>query len=443
MTISTTTDTTSPIIAVKEGRHVKNCLFFSYHDALEHISDYPSAKWKVFASDDISNAISFCRREHLDNGGPSFPPHTQSVVANNKHLASVGVTPAIGTEEDDHHKEQSKSPLSHDHDDGDKCSSSSPSSTVVSSLAVPSPAVGAQTVPLTESPNQLGFDFEKDDEKQKKVTNSKVSQKATSQKAKKNQSDIQWEDMFESLKKYKHEHGTSDIKKDPENVALYNWVQAQRLEYKKLANGNDCKLSAMKIQKLIDLGFSFSKRAKYYKWNERIEQLKQFKIKHGHLKIPISDPELGEFASKQRSEYAKYMKGRKDTAMTAEKEKQLRELGFVFLNGKRISEEKKSKPKRTWEERYQELLVFKEQHGHTIVPQHSESGLGQWVHEQRKSYKKMKAGKQCALTTEKVLKLSDVGFVFDASSQWKSRKNAETTEFDDDDKHLFSHIDDF
>jgi hypothetical protein len=54
----------------------------------------------------------------------------------------------------------------------------------------------------------------------------------------------------------------------------------------------------------------------------------------------------------------------------------------------------------------------------------------------------MKSGQQCSLTTEKVLKLSDVGFVFDATSHRKSRKTAETALYDDD-KHLFSHIDDF
>lgn len=54
----------------------------------------------------------------------------------------------------------------------------------------------------------------------------------------------------------------------------------------------------------------------------------------------------------------------------------------------------------------------------------------------------MKSGKPCSLTTEKVLKLSDVGFVFDATSHRRLRKTA-GMELDDEDKHLFSNMEDF
>ena len=73
-----------------------------------------------------------------------------------------------------------------------------------------------------------------------------------------------------------------------------------------------------------------------------------------------------------------------------------------------------SKIKKTWDERFQELLEFKEEHGHTIVPQHS-GPLGSWVREQRKDYKRMKAGEKTSFTSEKALMLTEAGFQFDAS----------------------------
>lgn len=69
---------------------------------------------------------------------------------------------------------------------------------------------------------------------------------------------------------------------------------------------------------------------------------------------------------------------------------------------------------KTWKERYEELQTFKEIYGHVIVPQ-NHSSLGWWVNTQRKEYKKLKLGKKSLLTAERVLKLVDVEFCFDAS----------------------------
>lgn len=46
----------------------------------------------------------------------------------------------------------------------------------------------------------------------------------------------------------------------------------------------------------------------------------------------------------------------------------------------------------------------------------------EWVHKQRKLYKMLKNGKPCSLSTERALKLADVGFVFDASGYRRGRK---------------------
>ena len=58
--------------------------------------------------------------------------------------------------------------------------------------------------------------------------------------------------------------------------------------------------------------------------------------------------------------------------------------------------------------------AFKEEYGHTLV--HDSYGpLAGWVRNQRDGYRKMKAGKQSAMTAEKALRLTEVGFHFDAT----------------------------
>jgi len=80
---------------------------------------------------------------------------------------------------------------------------------------------------------------------------------------------------------------------------------------------------------------------------------------------------------------------------------------------------------KTWEERYDELKMFKECYGHVIVPQ-NHSSLGWWVNTQRKEYKKLKLSKKSLLTTERVLKLVDVEFCFDASGHKGGGSNTPT-----------------
>ena len=62
------------------------------------------------------------------------------------------------------------------------------------------------------------------------------------------------------------------------------------------------------------------------------------------------------------------------------------------------------------------MIQFKNAHGHTLVPQ-SITGLGEWVHKQRKNYKKLKQGKPSPLSLERTLKLIEIDFCFDASGK--------------------------
>ena len=56
-----------------------------------------------------------------------------------------------------------------------------------------------------------------------------------------------------------------------------------------------------------------------------------------------------------------------------------------------------------------------------MVPQNS-GRLGQWVHAQRVHYKKFKKGEQSQMTAEKALKLSEIGFCFDAADRFRGSR---------------------
>lgn len=76
--------------------------------------------------------------------------------------------------------------------------------------------------------------------------------------------------------------------------------------------------------------------------------------------------------------------------------------------------------RKRWEERYDELVAFKEAHGHCRVPQ-KQPGLGEWVRRQR-YYRR-----QGTLSAEDYEALSSIGFVFDGISDkwWRSSNRLE------------------
>lgn len=50
--------------------------------------------------------------------------------------------------------------------------------------------------------------------------------------------------------------------------------------------------------------------------------------------------------------------------------------------------------------------------------------LGRWVRDQRCAYQRMKRGQKTHMDAEKALKLSEIGFMFDASSRAKSGQSS-------------------
>mmetsp|Transcript_34344 Transcript_34344/g.82135 ORF Transcript_34344/g.82135 Transcript_34344/m.82135 type:complete len:330 (-) Transcript_34344:24-1013(-) len=232
-----------------------------------------------------------------------------------------------------------------------------------------------------------------------------------------------WNGMLERLRGYKNRNGGSmSFPSDPSSMTpeereVKNWATEQRREYKRLRLGQESKLTAQRMRLLNMLGFDLNPASERVPWATRIEQLRSFVAEHGHCHVPKGH-EIFSFVSRMRTTYKQKAEGKKNS-LTDERVNQLNELGFVWMAGK--TPNFRAAGRKTWDQRFQELLEFKELHGHTVVPQNS-GPLGTWVRMQRVAHKKWKAGDQKAsMTAEKALKLREIGFCFDASANWSKK----------------------
>lgn len=189
-----------------------------------------------------------------------------------------------------------------------------------------------------------------------------------------------WDERYERLKEYKTMHGNCTV---PQSSGPFGeWVNNQRRMRKK------GKLSEERARKLDKLGFEWSLKSPPRKWDERLDELSKYQAEHGHCNVPRSQGSLGAWVKNQRSGKEKLPKERK---------KRLDDLGFEW-NPRGTST--------TWDERLDELTKYKAENGHCNVHQKSQGSLGEWVNNQRRARKKDK------LSTERIQKLEDLGFVW-------------------------------
>jgi hypothetical protein len=242
-----------------------------------------------------------------------------------------------------------------------------------------------------------------------------------------------WEENYIKLKQYMKEqqqkqqqqqnysHSQSNsnntpIPKNTNNKSLLKWMNQQKREYRELQSKGISKLSSSQLQRLNDIGFKFTSRRKYGTWEERMNEFQEFTKLYHHGRVPVQHPTLGSWVHEQRRQYKLFIQKDARSKMTAGKINILKKAGFIFEIAKKSQLIDARSNSKSWEERYNELKLFKVRNGHTLVPQHYPR-LGWWVNTQRKEHKKLITGKKSALTSAKVLKLVELDFVFDASGK--------------------------
>jgi hypothetical protein len=152
---------------------------------------------------------------------------------------------------------------------------------------------------------------------------------------------------------------------------LKDWVVIQR--------SNRKNLSAERVRLLEEIGLEWNSLEEG--WNRKYEELKEFKIKHGHLNVPEKLSSLSGWVQKQRHGY-----------MTPERRALLDRIGFLW------------NPIRDfWDEKFRELVSFHKKHGHIRIPQHKSTiHLNRWL-------SNMKSG-HIPLENERIQRLKNAGF---------------------------------
>lgn len=160
----------------------------------------------------------------------------------------------------------------------------------------------------------------------------------------KNGSNMSFDMRLEQLQEFKRKHGhTSVPQKYTEDPSLGKWVNHIRTQYKLWKENKSCKgpqINAERIQKLEEIDFEFNNRHGYKSFEDRLEELKEFKNTFGHVNVPTKYPEnpgLGRFVNHMRTHYklweadkVKYKSGR----INDERIKALEDIGFQFLPAK-------------------------------------------------------------------------------------------------------------
>lgn len=286
-----------------------------------------------------------------------------------------------------------------------------------------------------------------------------------------------WNDRYAELVSFRNQNGHINV--DKSNTALNNFIQNQRKEYRRWQRGETSSMDERKIELLNNLSFVWDKNqqiwesryaellqfkadfghvnvpikyktlgqwvtkhrkakragtlqqsridrleeigfiwdVKEWQFQRRLDQIKDFKEKYGHIDIKVTDGEFGSWFYSRRKEYLLYLNG-ENTTLVEEHRLALEDVGF----GPHLSERRQTTTNRrtvTWETRFEELVLFKEQYNHTRVPKIPRyAQLSAWVNHQR-NLKTM--GK---LARYRLLQLEEIGFTWN-TNQWLWMKRYE------------------
>ena len=213
-----------------------------------------------------------------------------------------------------------------------------------------------------------------------------------------------WEDRLAEVAAYTAQHGHCKIPVNYlENPKLGRFVNAMRSQRSR------GKLSADRVARLEAIGFVWAsaktaevligEKTVSAVWKVRFDELLAYKKAYGDCNVPAKwheNEQLGNWVSMQRQ-----LKRREQ--LHPEYLTLLDESGFIW---------QASTGQKAWEERYADLLKFKEAHGRCDVPRNypDDPALGVWVSNQRSNKKRG------TLAPEHERLLNEAGFVWRKNS---------------------------
>ena len=185
-----------------------------------------------------------------------------------------------------------------------------------------------------------------------------------------------WNDKYERLKGYQLEHGHCDVPKAyNQDQELGMWVQYQRSKYQ------NNELLQDRIERLEKIGFSWRTRERAdERWQASYEELLAYYHENGHTLVPSNSGPLGTWVRRQRGSI-------RDARILLQRKKLLDDIGFVAD----VADATPKLLQHKWDEKFQQLVKFREKHGHTRVPDGpslEDKTLPRWVCGQRNQFRR-------------------------------------------------------
>jgi hypothetical protein len=139
-------------------------------------------------------------------------------------------------------------------------------------------------------------------------------------------------------------------------------------------------------------------------WNERFQELLDFKQATGHCLVHHEfepSQKLAQWVKRQRDQFKLKQSGKHST-LTDSRQMELEDSGFVW-DSHQVA----------WDERFESLKTFLMLAGHCSVPSHyADRKLAIWIKCQRRQWKLLLKGRKSTLNDSRVARLNSIGFVW-------------------------------
>eukprot|EP00957_Ditylum_brightwellii_P174478 13284803-Ditylum_brightwellii.AAC.1 len=151
-------------------------------------------------------------------------------------------------------------------------------------------------------------------------------------------------------------------------------------------------------------------------WKDKFRQLVEFKQTYGNCNVPLpwnDDGALGTWLREQKHQF-RLLKDKQPSSLTVERIDALLNIGVNLCS-----------IKLTWQERFQQLLMYKTRYGNCNVPQgwKENPSLAIWVNEQRKTRVLMEKGQKSCMSKSRIDELDRIGFEWSRNKllSWEER----------------------
>jgi hypothetical protein len=191
--------------------------------------------------------------------------------------------------------------------------------------------------------------------------------------------DSKWLVNLENLKAFKHKYNTTKISSGPAGIrdtlaSILKWAQTQRHGYNAFNANKTSDINQERIDLLdsIDFAWSLHNKTLHEQWMNNYFKLYWYHSQHNTTNVTLSSGYRSEFLNWISIQKTKYQSGKLDQG----KIDLMNELDFDW----------EPDPSATWEELFEELLLYKGKFGSTLINRNINLELGRWTAEMRKLY---------------------------------------------------------